>query len=219
MFPEIELGAMISLKNKATINEQMDGIISYIGKSIAKSVGGTEETSLNLETEKEQYGDVEIYRVVLPIPGAGFSPCYAVVNEFLVICTSVKGVKKLVDVSQGKMSSLKQDADYALVKDVITPETNQIGYVNFQKSLTAAISISEWIVSFQSLSTPQGDTQEDKMRRAEIEQTAAVIKQSVIPVLKVLKVVKALGSNTLYNSDDTMEQVFKLRVDDSKQAA
>ncbi|MFC2140622.1 DUF3352 domain-containing protein, partial [Candidatus Auribacterota bacterium] len=215
IFPEIELSFMISTKNKDVIKTQLEGII----KSIEGSFGGgaAEEEAGNLfkiETATQQYSGVDIIELKLPLVGAGFSPCYAFIDDFTVISTSVKGVKKLIDVSEGKVKSIKEDANYKTIANIITDKSNQLGYVNVQEVLSAAVSICEWIISFQRLSMPKGDTPEEKARREEIEQTEAILKENVIPLLKVLKVVKVLGSNTRYLDDSSINQIFKLYIKD-----
>lgn len=221
ILPEVELTMMIESKNKAKIKVQLEEIIRSIEKSISAPGGaeGQAEALFKIETEPQTYEGVEITEIKLPLVGAGFQPCYTFIDKFAVLSTSVEGVKKLIDVKEGKIKSLKEDAQYQIIANIVTPKTNQIGYVNIEQALTASISVCEWIVSFQRLSMPKGDTPEEKIRRDEIEQTEAVLRESVIPLLKAFKVAKVLGSNTVYLKDGSINQIFKLYIKDSKPEA
>jgi len=221
ILPNIELSLWIEVFNKKQINQQMENVIAGIQASLKEQMGaGGEGTAfLNLEVEKEVYGDVEITELKFPLVGVGFTPCFAILDKFFVLASNVTAIKKFIDVKEGKLPHISEDPAYQNITKIIAEETNQVGFINVESVLKSAVSICEWIISFQKLSMPKGDTPEEQKRREEIETTEVLLRNSVIPLLKAFNIVKVLGSNTVHQENNAIHQSFKLYISDQEAAA
>lgn len=222
LMPLIEVGFVVEVLNKNIIKKNLDAAIKVIEAAIISQAGEQGlETANVFKVETTSYSDVEIFQIKLPfMVGQAISPCYAFVDKYLVISTSTSGLEKIIDVRSGKINSLKGSGSFGLVKDIYPEETNQMGFVDIVKVLDSAVSLSEWLISFQKLSVPQGDTPEAIAQRQEAQQTEILIRDNLIPLLKTMKVIKVIGANTINEGNkEYVKQSFRMVIEDKVQAA
>ncbi|MFC2149680.1 DUF3352 domain-containing protein [Candidatus Auribacterota bacterium] len=214
VFPIPKMSLIIKVTDEAKARAFLQRIVELVNEQAitppaAPAAGTTTPApAFQLNLEKSSYSGVEIESINIPLVGKGLSPGFAFVKGFLVISTSTATIEKMIDVSKKKGASLVEDANFKKIGHGLSRKVNQLGYINTAKIFDSAIDICNWIVSFQQLNIPGA-----AMPPAQIEATRKTLTDTVIPLLRCLKVVDVIGVSTVYTKEG-IEQTIVTKIED-----
>ncbi len=172
----------------------------------------TAAPAIQLKLEEIDYNGVTMKFISIPLMGKGLAPGFAFLGDFLVLSTSTSSLEKMIDVAQGRGNSLLKDSNFVSVSKHLPEKTNQMGYVNTQRVFDIGVDICNWIISFQQLNVPAPGTP-GITAPAQVNATQRILKDTVIPMLRALKVVRVIGINTTY-TDNGIEQIVDVQLGD-----
>lgn len=243
IIPTPKIGLAIKALNKEKIDKLISNVLNKNNekaKAEAAKIAETAKTETSAtqegtspETEAlgsrfqlsltdESYDGQTIKALQLPIVGAGFTPGYTYINDYLVIGATTGTVQEIIDVSKGKIKPLTQDATYMKIAETFPKENNQLSFINLGRLVDISVGIAKWVVSFQQMTIPQGPAPTDPAEReqytqqkAQAEATIATINNNVVPFLNTLRALKFVATVSV-NKKDHIEQKIVLNIEDLK---
>jgi len=180
----------------------MDKLIAGINKYMSST---QPEALPMLDVVKTTYGSDEISTVKInQFPVQGLTPCFAIIEDQLVIATNTETLGEVIDVYHGKKDSLRNSANYAKVKDVFSDKNNQISFINMELTVNKVVAVCNWLIDLQkSAGTIEAVNQD----------TITLITNNLIPFVQSFGSIKALASNTVY-TDNGIEKVIIYKAED-----
>ncbi|MCD6460093.1 DUF3352 domain-containing protein [bacterium] len=200
--PIPKVAVMFNVKNKDSALVMMQKIID----SINSFASAGEPGALPLLTlEKTDYMGVPItVSKITSFPIPGLTPCYAVVDNELIITSNNSTLQDMIAVYQGKKDSIYKSANYAKVKKVFTDKNNQLSYIDLEKTLNKMVEVCRWLIDLQRSATQIG---------ALTPQTVDLITNNLIPFIQSFNSLKVLAANTVYTNKG-IEKVIVYKVED-----
>ncbi|MBI1870244.1 MAG: DUF3352 domain-containing protein [Chlamydiae bacterium] len=153
----------------------------------------------------EDYQGIELHFLEIPLPYQTLNPSYAIVNGFLVIGINKESVKSVIDVAKGNAKPVKDNKVYGSATSNFSPKSNQIAFLNMDKTLNTIIEITKWADNLQ------------KGRGEAGAQTDKVIEESVIPLLQSMKIFKSIAVEAV-NQDQGIEETMYIQMEDLKES-
>ncbi len=242
VFPIPKMALMIKVTDKAKAQAFIDRMVEYVNKQSAANVAppgaapaespanadGTTPLpattaplapaapAFQMKFEDLSHEGVAIKFISVPLMGKGLTPGYAFLGDYLVLATSTTTLEKMIDVSRGKGNSLLKDANYLSVAAEMPEKTNQMGFVNTQRIFDIGTEICNWVISFQQLNLPAATP--GGVTTGQSEATAKILRETVIPLLKAMRVVRVIGINTTY-TEEGIEQIIATHLEEVPKAA
>ncbi len=194
-FPMPMAALMIKVKNR----EKAAAFTAKLEKAIRDNMP---EGLIRAGFKQDFHEGITIHYLELPNPFGSdaepLKPCYAFVDDFLIVGTSVEFVKSMIDVSKGRTRGL---IDSSLYKKARMPEkTNSVLFVNWERAIQDANSAIEWYIKFAE-SAGKG------------ENALAFADNHLFPVVEVLSVVRYFSFHRL-NTPQGEETSLQIRLED-----
>jgi len=200
--PIPKAAVFLKVNDAGAAKTMMDKLIAGINKNMAST---QPEALPMLDTVKSAYGTDEIFSVKInqfPVPG--LTPCYAVIEDQLIIASNTDTLSEVIDVYHGKKESLRNSPNYAKVKSVFTDKNNQISFINMELTVNKVVAVCNWLIDLQkSAGTVEAVNQD----------TITLISNNLIPFIQSFSSIKALAANTVY-TNGSVEKIIIYKVED-----
>ena len=205
LFPFPQISIMVEVTNEGKAADVMAKLMDYVVKtSTPAGVSGEEEGEEVpglISKGTENYNGKEITFLDVKLPYQALNPAYSIEKGFLVIASSKIGLQKMIDTAAGTSKSVTSDQAYKKTTSGFSKKLNQLAYINLERVLDIAIEITNWASSLQAAGSQEAGS------------TQAVLQQNVIPFLKCLKALRAVGVEAI-NHDDGVSETITIIVED-----
>jgi hypothetical protein len=149
-FPYPKFAMLVKIKDMAKAKaflQKLGGIIKEL----------TAETGFKLETTVHQGYGLNSVTIALPMPlPITLTPAYGIVDEFLVVGSSVDLVKQMIDTSKGTQKDLAADAAFKSLN--IPAKTSVVGFLNWARSMDALKATAAWAIQLTQAQPTVGET-------------------------------------------------------------
>lgn len=132
--PGVDAGLIIKIQDKAKMQKVLDGIEKFVSTMMAASAGdpsgepGKKAPAAGFKSEKA--GEMTIK--FMEIPGvAGYTPCFAIDGDYLIISTTKDAVKQMSEAKAGKGEALTASESYKKLAPSVTITGNAFQYADF----------------------------------------------------------------------------------------
>jgi len=200
--PIPKVAIMFNVKDAGSANGMMGKIVDAINTFASAGEPGAAPILL---PEKVDYMGVPITLTkiaLFPIPG--LTPCYAVVDNQLIVTSNNTTMQDMIAVYNGKKDSLYKSKNYARVKNVFTDKNNQLSYIDLEKTLNKMVEVCRWLIDLQRSATEIG---------ALNQETVNLITNNLIPFIQSFNSIKVLAANTVYTNTG-IEKVIVYKAED-----
>jgi len=160
-----------------------DKAAAFVDKIIEAVRDGMPEGPPAIEFKPQSHEGVKIY--VLEIPNTlgpdaeSIKPCYVLINDFLIVGSSVDQIKSMIDVSKGRKRGLTGTTVYRA--SGIPERNNSSLFIDWQGITNHATLSAEWLVKFAE--------------GAGIgEQVRQTVEDHIGPIINVLSVIQHISS-------------------------
>ena len=200
--PIPKVAIMFNVKDAGSANGMMGKIVDAINTFASAGEPGAAPM---LIPEKIDYMGVPVTLTkiaLFPIPG--LTPCYAVVDNQLIVTSNNTTMQDMIAVYNGKKDSLYKSTNYARVKNVFTDKNNQLSYIDLEKTLNKMVEVCRWLIDLQRSATEIG---------ALNPETVNLITNNLIPFIQSFNSIKVLAANTVYTNTG-IEKVIVYKAED-----
>jgi hypothetical protein len=184
-FPSPKIAFLLGIKEK----EKWAKILSKFEEVIARQG--------KLKIEKKEYGGIEISFVRLPLVSEGLRPAYALVNDFFILNTSTSSLEEMIKVYQSKSNLLAESDSFEVAKASFTKGAKGLYYLDLERSLNISLE------ALQNFSPLLFKKEEEKKRLEEV----------IYPLIKLARVLKALGISVT-RDEEGIKEVFFCSIED-----
>ncbi|NQT83872.1 DUF3352 domain-containing protein [bacterium] len=191
-FPYPKFALMVKIKDKP----KAKAFLQKFG-AIIKEL--SEETGFKFEKSLHQGYSLNSVTIMMPIPmPISLTPCYGVVDDFLIVASSADLVKEMIDTSKGSGKSLASDPTFKALN--IPARTISSGFCNWRGSMEEVKAVAAWVVQFTQ-AQPAG------------ESVKAAVENYVVPIANCLSALESLGFYQV-NQGNMSAQTYIMRVKD-----
>lgn len=201
VIPIPQIALMFKVKDVEAANAFMDKLVDSINKYVTPASDALPVLNVAKTTIMDQPINI-VTITTFPIPG--LSPCYAVIDDILVVATNSKTINGIIEVYKGKAESLRKSANYRKVSDVFTDKNNQLAYMNIEKTVDTLVQVFVWLISLQKSAADVGALNDETVR---------LVTENVVPFVKSFRSIKALALNTVFK-DKKVEKIIVFKVKD-----
>jgi len=149
---------------------------TYNWRLVREEFGDFVITSAGEETD----GRINLLRMLFPRPG------YAFFGSELVISSSTKLLKDIIDTRNGVKAGVETAPDFREVVGVIGPVEGNFVYLNGEKVIDSLLNMGEWYLPIQRLSREKPWLPEDLFRK------------KIVPILNLCRIFKSVGISINY---------------------
>ena len=149
---------------------------TYNWRLVREEFGDSVITSAGEETD----GRINLLRMLFPRPG------YAFFGSELVISSSTKLLKDIIDTRNGVKAGVETAPDFREVVGVIGPVEGNFVYLNGEKVIDSLLNMGEWYLPIQRLSREKPWLPEDLFRK------------KIVPILNLCRIFKSVGISINY---------------------
>ncbi len=201
VLPLPQIALMFKVKDAEATRVFMDKLVDSINKYVTPASDASPVLNVARTTIMDQPINV-VTITTFPVPG--LSPCYAVIDDLLVISTNSKTINSIIEVYKGKADSLRKSDNYLKVSNVFTDKNNQLAYMNIEKTVDTLVEVFVWLISLQKSAADVGALNDETVR---------LVTENVVPFVKSFRSIKALALNTVFN-DKKIEKIIVFKVED-----
>ncbi len=199
--PAPQIALMFKIKDKEATKSFMTKLVESINKYFTPASGDIPVLNVARTTIMDQPVNF-VTITTFPIPE--LSPCYAVIDDLLVVATNSKTINGIIEVYKGKAKPLRKSVVYEKVGDVFTDKNNQFAYMNMEKTVDKLVDVFVWLISLRKSAADVGSLNDETVR---------LVTENVVPFVKSFRSIKALALNTVFK-DKKVEKIMVFKVED-----
>jgi len=134
--------------------------------------------------EKETHGEKTINYITVPMV-SNLNPGYCIYDNYILIGTSRKLLKDAIDVAQGRIGSIKENAKLQSINAGLDGKINSLLYLDIGNSVVKIKSVVDWISQFTAMQDAKKEAfRSGSEKRLEDVRESLKIRYAELDVLK-----------------------------------